>query len=79
MLTLKSKKMTSLLLASFMSVSILGTAIAEAHPDCPPPAPRHEHWQRNHPQAPDNGHSTGEVTTAAIIGAVVGAVIAKNT
>ena len=25
------------------------------------------------------GHSTGEVTTAAILGAVVGAVIAKNT
>ena len=26
-----------------------------------------------------NSHSTGEVTTAAILGAVVGAVIAKNT
>ena len=74
MLTLKSKKMTSLLLASFMSVSILGTAIAEAHPGYPP----HHHQEHPHHWQSD-GHSTGEVTTAAIVGAVLGAVIAKNT
>lgn len=42
-------------------------------------------WEREHRNDRDrrhtssNSHSTGEVTTAAVLGAVVGAVIAKNT
>lgn len=40
----------------------------------------HERWEREHrrTEKSSKGHSTGEVTTAAILGAVVGAVIAKN-
>lgn len=34
---------------------------------------------RDRRRTSSNSHSTGEVTTAAILGAVVGAVIAKNT
>lgn len=42
-------------------------------------------WEREHRNDRDlrykssKSHSTGEVTTAAVLGAVVGAVIAKNT
>lgn len=42
-------------------------------------------WEREHRNDRDRryksskSHSTGEVTTAAVLGAVVGAVIAKNT
>lgn len=42
-------------------------------------------WEREHRNDRDHryksskSHSTGEVTTAAVLGAVVGAVIAKNT
>ena len=42
-------------------------------------------WEREHRNDRDhrykssNSHSMGEVTTAAVLGAVVGAVIAKNT
>ena len=34
---------------------------------------------RDRRRTSSNSHSTGEVTTAAVLGAVVGAVIAKNT
>ncbi len=76
MYNLKKKKLTAYVLAAFMTVSVLGTTIASAHPhdNPPPPPPRHDH--NNHH---DKGHSSGEVTTAAILGAVAGAVIAKNT
>ena len=40
-------------------------------------------WEREHrndrKRTSSKSHSTGEVTTAAVLGAVVGAVIAKNT
>ena len=41
----------------------------------------HERLEREHHRTEQSskGHSTGEVTTAAILGAVAGAVIAKNT
>jgi hypothetical protein len=42
-----------------------------------PPPPPHDH--ANPPPKKDKGHSSGEVTTAAIVGAAVGAIIAKNT
>ncbi|MDQ0204942.1 hypothetical protein [Pectinatus haikarae] len=76
MFKLKAKKLTALILSSFMSITVLGTTLAEAHPNDNPP-PRQE--EPRHPKHNEDGHSTGEVTTAAIAGAVVGAVIAKNT
>lgn len=65
----KKKKITAFALSAFMAVSIFGTTIASAHWRNNPPPPHHY----------DKGHSQGEVTTAAILGAVAGAVIAKNT
>lgn len=40
---------------------------------------RYDHNRRPPKKSSSKSHSTGEVTTAAILGAVVGAVIAKNT
>lgn len=40
---------------------------------------RYEHNRKPPKKNSSKSHSTGEVTTAAILGAVVGAVIAKNT
>jgi len=57
------------------------------HEDAPPPPPPRHHEDappppRRHHEAPrhqDEGHSSGDVNTAAIVGAVIGAVIAKVT
>jgi len=64
------KKFMALAVCSLMLMGSFG-GISEAHDrdDSPPPPPRHQ----------DEGHSSGEVSTAAIAGAVVGAVIAKVT
>ena len=40
---------------------------------------RYDHNRRPPKKSSSKTHSTGEVTTAAVLGAVVGAVIAKNT
>lgn len=40
---------------------------------------RYDHNRKPPKKSSSSSHSTGEVTTAAILGAVVGAVIAKNT
>lgn len=68
----KKKKLTVFALSAFMAVSMFGTTIASAHWNDDPPPPHH-HYDNG------RGHSQGEVTTAAILGAVAGAVIAKNT
>jgi hypothetical protein len=47
------------------------------HEDAPPPPPRHHEDAAPHHR--DEGHSSGDVNTAAIVGAVIGAVIAKVT
>ncbi|MDQ0202808.1 hypothetical protein NXG61_12105 [Pectinatus haikarae] len=82
MLRNKMKKIIAFILSSFMVITVLGTTMAEAHPMYNShPSARHEERRHNPPSHKDNdkGHSTGEVTTAAIIGAVLGAVVAKNT
>ena len=56
----------------------------------PPPDPEHrdeipppeKHHKKHHPPQEEdqaNSHSEGEVITAGVVGAVIGAVIAKNT
>ncbi|XOQ26157.1 MAG: Lipoprotein [Mitsuokella multacida] len=40
---------------------------------------RYDHNRKPPKKSSSSSHSTGEVTTAAILGAIVGAVIAKNT
>ncbi len=86
----KTKKFTSMALAAMISISILGTtslaAASPAHhpgwenrqeePSRPlPPPPKERHPQRS----ASNTHSQGEVITAGVVGAVVGAILAKNT
>jgi hypothetical protein len=82
------KKIIALTLCSLMLMGSFG-GISEAYDrdDSPPPPPRHHEDApppppRHHEDAPrhqDEGHSSGDVTTAAIVGAVIGAVIAKVT
>jgi len=85
------KKIMSLTLGVAILCGSLGVAATtEASPrhhgahmeaGAPPPPEHREHREhRDEHQEPEKeGHSTGEVTTAAIVGAVVGAVIANNT
>jgi hypothetical protein len=63
----KLTKVVSLALCSLMFAGLFG-GISEAH---------RRHYED--PPQQDQGHSEGEVITAGIVGAVVGAVIAKNT
>lgn len=89
------KKLMSLTLGVAILFGSLGiAATTEASPrhhrpymeagDPPPPEHRehrdeHREHRDEHHEQENEGHSTGEVTTAAIVGAVVGAVIANNT
>jgi hypothetical protein len=70
------KKIIALAICSLMLMGSFGE-ISEAHhrDDAPPPPPRHYNDAPHH----DEGHSSGDVNTAAIVGAVLGAVIAKVT
>ena len=43
--------------------------------DPPPPPPQHD----RHDKDDDNDYDKGDITTAVLIGGVIGAVIAKNT
>ena len=47
----------------------------------PPPPPHNRHHKQDKPKAhdDDNNHSEGDVITSGVIGAIVGAIIAKNT
>jgi len=63
----------SLTLCTLLATSIFGGVAAEAHPfGAPPP------YTRDYKDS-SNSHSEGEVITAGIVGAVVGAVVAKIT
>jgi len=83
------KKVIALILCSLMLMgSFSGISEAYDRDDSPPPPPRHHEDApppppRHHEDAPprhqDEGHSSGDVSTAAIVGAVIGAVIAKVT
>ena len=82
MLSMKSVKLTAVALASCMSVGIVGltATAAEASPRAHAPA---YHEMQDHEMTPLSYHrkkySEGERNTAVIVGAVVGAIIAKNT
>lgn len=56
-----------------------GAHMEAGNPPPPPPEHREDREHHEHHEQEKEGHSTGEVTTAAIVGAVVGAVIANNT
>ena len=45
------------------------------HDPPPPPPPKHDRHDRDD----DNDYDKGDITTAVLIGGVIGAVIAKNT
>jgi len=63
------KNFIALALCSLMLMGSFG-GIAEARDrDEPPPPPRHH--EAAPPQHQDEGHSSGEVNTAAIVGAVI--------
>lgn len=62
----KSTKIVSLALCSLIFAGLFG-GISEAH---------HRYHED---QSQEDSHSQGEVNTAGIVGAVVGALIAKNT
>ncbi|MBE6074546.1 MAG: hypothetical protein E7202_08460 [Selenomonas ruminantium] len=76
----KSLKITTAaVLASFVSLGIFSATVSEASPRHHQEfGPRYEVQELSHRSHPKK-YSEGERNTAAIIGAVVGAVIAKNT
>lgn len=79
MFSKKGLKVTAVALTSFISLGIFGATASEASPrhsghDYKVTQLSHRH-QDSHPKK----YSEGERNTAAIIGAVVGAIIAKNT
>lgn len=78
-------KLTACALAAVMGMGLAGPAITAAEASSHhPPKPRYEkheppreHHQEKHETK--KTHSQGDVNTAAILGAIAGAVIAKNT
>ncbi|SFT86633.1 hypothetical protein SAMN02910356_02485 [Selenomonas sp. GACV-9] len=76
------KVTTAAVLASFVSLGIFSATVSEAsprhHQEFGPRYEVQELAHRHHNSHPKK-YSEGERNTAAIIGAVVGAVIAKNT
>lgn len=78
-----AKKITALALAAtFLSLPLTGIASAHGRHDAPPPLPHHDRYERNRHNN-DNyvtkAHSNRKAATTFVIGAVLGAVIAKNT
>ena len=79
MLNTKNVKMTAIALAGVMSLGIGGLTVSAA--EASPFGHNYEVQElahRHHNEHPKK-YSEGERNTAAILGAVVGAVIAKNT
>ncbi|RGS73516.1 hypothetical protein [Mitsuokella sp. AF21-1AC] len=90
---MKWKKGIAAVLVGIMSFGILSTTLsasaeAASHRNYDPPRIEQDHDRDLHkPQPPKRTHrketkksySTGEMATAAVVGAVVGAVLAKNT
>ena len=76
----KSKKIVTLALCGLMATGIMGTSIAQANFHNSPPAyqpyyrgPEHHRHHKDH----DNNNQN--IAGAVVVGAVIGAVIAKNT
>lgn len=71
------KKFTASLLAVIcLSMPFTGIAAAAKHEPPPPPKHNDHHWNDRHDKDKDEN---GNAVTGFIIGAVVGAVVAKNT
>lgn len=54
--------------------TVSATPRHEERHDSPPPPPKHD----RHDKDDDNDYDKGDITTAVLIGGVIGAVIAKN-
>ena len=84
MFTKKNLKITAVALLGVMTFGFGGIAAtsAEAASHNRPPE-HHERWDNNHrahhSSSSSKKYSEGDRNTAALIGAVIGAVIAKNT
>lgn len=77
-------KIISLALAiMFLSLPIANIASAHGRRNPPPPPPRHTDRYENHRHHKDNSvskaHSNRKAITGFLIGAAVGAIVAKNT
>lgn len=86
MMTIKkyAKKITALALAAmFLSLPLTGVASAHGRHDAPPPPPHHDRYDRGRHHHNDNtvskAHSNRKAATSFVVGALLGAVIAKNT
>lgn len=79
-----AKKITALALAAmFLSLPLTGIASAHGRHDAPPPPPpRHDRYDRDrhhNDNTVSRAHSNRKAATSFVVGAVLGAVIAKNT
>ena len=80
MFSAKKLKLTACALTGIMTIGIGGLTASSAeaspwHQD----KPEYQQLAHKHHRYHEKTHSQGDVNTAAIVGAVVGAVIAKNT
>lgn len=77
-----AKKITALALAAmFLSLPLTGIASAHGRHDAPPP-PRHDRYDRgrhHNDNTVSKAQSNRRSATSFVVGAVLGAVIAKNT
>lgn len=86
MMTIKkyAKKITALALAAmFLSLPLTAVASAHGRHDAPPPPPpRHDRYDRgrhHNDNTVSKAHSNRKAATSFVVGALLGAVIAKNT
>lgn len=83
MFSKKSIKVTGIALASLMTFGFIGATAsvteASSHNNYEIQELSHRRDYRNPPRQSKKKYSEGERNTAAILGAIVGAVIAKNT
>ena len=78
-----AKKITALALAAmFLSLPLTGVASAHGKHNPPPPPPRHDRYDRgrhHNDNTVSKAHSNRKAATSFVVGAILGAVIAKNT